>query len=82
MFLSKVMRIDECMNFVRNWSSFSAWYDKFQRTKREAGGDGDVVDEMFDAMVLAEPAWQNDDFWRTKEVEMEWGTGLLLARKT
>ena len=81
MYLSRRLRLIECMDYIRTWSSFSAWFDKFQRTKRDDGGRGDVVDEMFDAMVVAEPAWKTDNKWREKEVEIEWGSGLLLARR-
>ena len=69
------------MDYIRTWSSFSAWYDKFQKSKREDGGEGDVVDEMFDAMISAESAWRKEISPLAKEVEMEWGSGLLLARR-
>ena len=69
------------MNYIRTWSAFSAWHDRFKSAKREDGGEGDVVDEMFDAMLSAEPAWGNDYSWKTKEVEIEWGTALLLATR-
>lgn len=81
MFLSRKMQLGECMNYIRTWSAFSAWYDKFQKTKREDGGEGDIVDEIFDQMRSVEAGWNNDAAWKDREVEIEWGTGLLLARK-
>lgn len=69
------------MNYVRTWSSYSAWQDKFQRKKRIDGGDGDVVGEMFDNMRSAESDWLRDDAWMEKEVDIEWGSALLLARR-
>lgn len=81
MYLSRRMTLGECMNYVRTWSSYSSWQDKFQSKKRSDGGDGDVVDEMFDKMRSAEPEWQRDEAWMEKEVEIEWGSGLLLARR-
>ena len=69
------------MDFVRTWSSYGAWQDRFQIKKRCDGGEGDIVDEMFNKMKLAEVDWQKDEVWMKKEVEIEWGTGLLLARK-
>ena len=69
------------MDFVRTWSSYSAWQDRFQTKKRCEGGGGDIVDEMFNKMKFAEVDWQKDEVWMEKEVEIEWGTGLLLARK-
>lgn len=81
MFLSRKMQLGECMDYVRTWSSFSAWQDKHpDQKKRDAGGDGDVVDKMFDEMKSAEPDWQ-EETWKEKEVEIEWGSALLLARK-
>lgn len=68
------------MSYIRTWSAFSALYDKYQRTNRDDGGEGDVVDEMFDEMRSAEPDWK-DEGWKQKEVEIEWGSALLLARK-
>jgi len=82
MFLSGKVSVGECMNYVRTWSAFSAWHDRFQKSKCEDGGEGDIVDEMFDEMRAAEPDWQNDRAWKAKEIELEWGSGLLLARKT
>ena len=68
------------MDFIRTWSSYSAWQDKFQTKKRGDGGEGDIVDEMFDEMRSVEPDfWQKE--WMEKEVEIEWGSGLLLARR-
>ncbi len=75
------MRLGECMSYIRTWSAFSAWHDKFQKTKREDGGEGDIVDEMFDEMRSAEPDWQDGGAWKEKEVHLEWGSGMLLARK-
>lgn len=81
MFLNRRIALGECMNFVRTWSSYSAWQDKFQTKKRDDGGEGDVVDEMFDKMRSVELDWQKDEAWMEKEVEIEWGSGLLLARR-
>ncbi len=80
-FLSRRMALGECMDFIRTWSSYSAWQDKFQTKKRADGGEGDVVDEMFDKMRSAEQDWLQDKMWTEQEVEIEWGSGLLLARR-
>ena len=81
MFLGRRMALEECMDFIRTWSSYSAWQDKFQTKKRSDGGNGDVVDEMFDRMRSAEPDWREEEAWMKMEVEIEWGSGLLLARR-
>ena len=76
------MKLGDCMKYVRTWSSFHAWQENHpQARSRHDGGQGDVVDEMFEAMVLSEPQWQSSDNWKEKEVDMERGSGLLLARR-
>ena len=82
MFLNGRISLGWCMDFIRTWSSYGAWQDKFQIKKRGDGGDeGDVVDEIFDMMRSAEPDWRKDGAWMEKEVEVEWGSGILLARR-
>ncbi|KAL8927550.1 MAG: hypothetical protein Q9208_002355 [Pyrenodesmia sp. 3 TL-2023] len=80
-FLSRRIKLGDCMDYIRTWSSFHAWQEAHPAAKgRQQGGTGDVIDKMFDAMRSVEPAWQVDG-WEEKEVEMGWGAGLLLARK-
>lgn len=66
---------------VRTWSAFSAWQDEHQQDTRAKGDEIDIVDEMFESMRSAEPEWQSDESWQEKEVELEWGSALLLARR-
>lgn len=81
-FLSRKTTLGDCMNYIRTWSSFHGWQEKHLNSKRrEDGGSGDVVDEMLDEMLGAEPDWQRDPDPKSKEVNIEWGTGLLLARR-
>lgn len=79
MFLRRRLKLGECMSYIRTWSSFHAWQEKHpDQKKREEGGNGDVVDIMFDEMRSAETDWgQGED----REVEIEWGSGLLLGRR-
>ncbi|KAH0565557.1 hypothetical protein GP486_001053 [Trichoglossum hirsutum] len=50
--------------------------------RAKEGGLGDVVDEMFQKVVVVEEEWkQAAPDWREKEVEVEWGSGILLAIK-
>ena len=81
MFLSRLMALGECMDFIRTWSAYGAWQDTFRKKKRSDGGEGDIVDEMFDKMGSAEQDWPKDEAWMEKKVMVEWGSGLLLARK-
>lgn len=80
-FLSRHIGLGECMDFIRTWSAYGAWQDKFRKKKRADGGEGDIVDEMFDEMRSAEADWPKDEAWMEKKVEIEWGSGLLLARR-
>ena len=82
MFLSKRMTLGVCMSYIRTWSAYGAWQEKYPHFgRREDGGSGDVIDEMFDEMVESEPDWATSSDWKGKEVNVEWGSGLLLARK-
>lgn len=82
MFLDKTMKIGQCMKYIRTWSAVHKWQEAHKdHLDREQGGTGDVVDWMFDRMREAEPAWRNDNCWKEKEIEIEWPTGLLLAKK-
>ena len=79
-FLSRKMRIKDCMNYVRTWSSYSAWQEQHAETKREDGGRGDIVDRMFDDMREVEQEWQDKD-WMDITMDIEWGSGILIARR-
>lgn len=76
------IKLGDCMNYVRTWSSFHGWQEKHPDIKsRQEGGTGDVVDEMFEAMVASERKWRRREDWENEVVEMERGSGLLLARR-
>lgn len=83
MFMSKTLKLGDCMNHIRTFSAFHAWQEKYpEKNKRREGGKGDVVDKLFDEMISAEPDWQKCIPWEEIMVDIEWGTGLILARKT
>jgi hypothetical protein len=53
-----------------------------QQKARKDGGEGDIVDEMFEKMLEVEPEWKKQgENWRDIPVENEWGSVILLARK-
>lgn len=81
MFLGDRMTLGACINFIRTWSAFHGWQKKHaQSKKREDGGSGDVIDQMFDAMIKSEPAWQNVPDWKDMDINLECGSGLSLAQ--
>lgn len=78
MFLNRRLKVGECKEYVRTWSSFHGWKEAHpDREAKIRGGSGDVVDVMFDEM-----AEQNSEFADEEtEVEVEWGSALVMARK-
>ena len=82
LFLEKSMKLRDCMNYIRTWSSYHGWQQRFpDQKKREDGGKGDVVDDMFDEIRKTESDWQNDERWTEREIDMELGSGLIMAKR-
>jgi len=81
--MQRRLKLGEVEGYARTFSSFHNWAAEHpDRKARKDGGEGDIVDEMFDKMIEAEPDWKKQgDKWRDFEVENEWGSIILLARK-
>jgi SAM-dependent methyltransferase len=81
--LERRMKLGDVEEYVRTWSSVHNWLQDHPEAKRaKEGGMGDVVDEMFERMVEEEEEWkQAKSSWKEKYVDIEWGSGVLLARK-
>ncbi|KAF7907894.1 hypothetical protein BELL_0071g00320 [Botrytis elliptica] len=84
--MGRRMKLGELEGYWRTFSAFHGWQRENQeRKKREVGeeGNGDVIDEMFEEMLKVEPKLRGKEGedWRNVEVETEWGTVILLARK-
>ena len=63
-------------SYGRTWSSYHGWQNAFpEKRSRESGGEGDIIDEMCDALKK-ETGWDDDT-----EFDVEWRSGVLLARK-
>jgi len=70
------MTIANMRPYTRTWSSYHGWTQDFpDRKSRESGGEGDIVDDMFDALKDA------TGFEEDTEFDVEWVSGILLARK-
>ena len=85
-FMRKAMKLGEVAEFVRTWSAFHGWLERWKdderRTRVDEGGQGDVVDELVARMREEEPRLRgNVHGWKDVVVELEWGTGLVLARR-
>jgi trans-aconitate 3-methyltransferase len=77
----KSMKLGEMEGYVRSFSCYYRWLEAHPEHKPRQEG-GMVVDEMFEEILKVEPEWQKyGDDWRDIEVESEWGSVVLLARK-
>jgi trans-aconitate 3-methyltransferase len=75
--VTKRMTVAQSMDYVRTFSSFHSWQEAHPQAKsRKQGGNGDLVDELYDEIEDVE-GWKNEDM----TLEMEWGSALILARK-
>jgi trans-aconitate 3-methyltransferase len=81
--LERRMKLGDVEEYVRTWSALNAWQQDHPTKKRLAeGGEGDVVDELFAEIVEGEEDLEvKDGKWKDVEVNVEWGTGVLLSRK-
>jgi trans-aconitate 3-methyltransferase len=80
--MEKRMTVAANMEYMRTWSSYHGWQEAHPEKKaKSAGGEGDVVDELFEEIKNQEPNWDRDGNWRDMEVNISWGTALVLARK-
>ncbi|KAI0469572.1 S-adenosyl-L-methionine-dependent methyltransferase [Xylaria cf. heliscus] len=81
--LKKTMKLGEVEAYTRTFSAYSGWKDAHPEAKSRAeGGDGDVVDIMWDRMRDVVPEWKAlGEQWREAEVVSDWGTYCIMARR-
>ncbi|KAL2148979.1 hypothetical protein VTH82DRAFT_1665 [Thermothelomyces myriococcoides] len=81
--LRRRLTLDQLQGYLRTYSAFHGWKEAHPDKKSRAeGGDGDIIDLMFDEMIAAVPEWRaKGDDWRQVEVEIVWSTVLLLAKR-
>jgi trans-aconitate 3-methyltransferase len=81
--MHKKAKLGEIEGYTRTFSSYHNWMAEHNEQKaKKDGGEGDIVDEMFAKILEAEPEWKAEgERWRDIEVENEWGSVILLARK-
>ncbi|KXJ88205.1 methyltransferase-like protein [Microdochium bolleyi] len=79
----KTMKLGEVEGYTRTFSCFTAWKEgNPDSVARKDGGEGDIIDVMWDEMVAAVPEWKAmGERWREAEVESDWGTYIILARR-
>ena len=70
--------IAQCKEYMRTWSSYHGWKETHKGMQaRSKRGEGDVVDELFDKIAAETPDFKNE----SREVNLEWGSALIMARK-
>ncbi len=68
---------------MRTFSAFHGWQAAHpEREKSGNGRGGDVIDLMFEEVIEAVPEWKaKGDEWRDVEVDVVWGTVILMAKR-
>ncbi|ROT43059.1 S-adenosyl-L-methionine-dependent methyltransferase [Sodiomyces alkalinus F11] len=81
--LRKRLKLGEFEGYLRTFSAFRAWRDAHPEVRsREEGGQGDIVDVLFDRILEVEADWKAEgEKWRDVEVDSVWGTALILATR-
>ena len=78
LFMERSMPIGQCKEYVRTWSSYHGWQETHpEQVARSKGGDGDIMDEMFEKIAEETPHFRDE----TNVVDIEWGSGVVMARK-
>lgn len=79
----KTMKLGEVEGYTRTFSCFTGWAEAYPEHKaRKDGGEGDIIDVMWDEMLASVPEWKAmGDGWREAEVESDWGTYIIMARR-
>ncbi|ETS82544.1 hypothetical protein PFICI_04420 [Pestalotiopsis fici W106-1] len=80
---TKKMKLGEVEAYTRTFSCFTGWKEAYPESRSRAeGGEGDVVDIMWDHMIDAVPEWKAmGDKWKEADVVSDWGTYILMARR-
>ncbi|KAI1802066.1 S-adenosyl-L-methionine-dependent methyltransferase [Daldinia bambusicola] len=81
--LNKKMKLGEVEGYLRTFSAYNGWKEAHPEAKSRAeGGAGDVLDVMWDHIIDAVPEWKAmGEQWREVEIENDWGTYILMARR-
>lgn len=70
--------VGNCKEYIRTWSSYHGWRESHKGVEaRNKGGEGDVVDELFDEIAKEEGRFGDEE----EMVNIEWGSVILLARR-
>ncbi|KAL1585064.1 hypothetical protein WHR41_06471 [Cladosporium halotolerans] len=77
-FMEREVSVGEVKEYVRTWSSYHGWMEAHPgMVARIRGGEGDVMDEMFELIAKEDEWFANDE----NLVRIEWGSALVMARR-
>lgn len=80
--LKKRLTVAELEQYLRTWSAVHEWFRAHPEKSLKEGGEGDTVDECVGEMARVE-GWEGGrEEWAEKEVDIEWGHGLMLCKRT
>lgn len=81
--MARDFKLGEMEGYARTFSAYVNWMEANPgKRARKDGGNGDVIDDMFDEMLKVEPEWRKEgENWREKVVASEWGSAIVMARK-
>ncbi|KAJ9232878.1 hypothetical protein DTO169E5_7274 [Paecilomyces variotii] len=83
MLMTKTLALEQVLGYIRTYSAFHGWQQAHPERKAKGdGGAGDVMDECAEKMVAADESWRRSADWRREEVIVEWGTALVMARRS
>lgn len=78
LFMETESNVGAAKEYVRTWSSFHGWQETHPgQIAKSKGGEGDVVDELFDLMAKEDAIFKDDE----NVVKIEWGSALIMARR-
>lgn len=76
--MKRTVTVGACKEYVRTWSAYHGWKERHQGMEpRAKGGEGDVVDGIFDEIARKEKHFEKEE----NKVYIEWGSAMILARR-
>ncbi|CZT00040.1 hypothetical protein WAI453_003373 [Rhynchosporium graminicola] len=77
------LKLREIGEYARTTSAYTTWKAKHpEQPSLSQGGTGDIIDRMLEEMKCSEPEWAEvGERWKDIEVDTEWATMILMARR-
>lgn len=75
MLMAQTSKVTDIMSYVRTWSAVHKWQQANPPDRRDRPGD--IVDWMFEEIAQHDLIFQDPE----AQVAIEWGTGLIMARR-